>query len=266
MVLFDTYVINMDNQKSRWESQSKALAGIGINPIRIPGVLITDQDDVDDNFTTWCKYTCPYSAIGITASHKKACVAFLKTGNSVALILEDDAYPLIDDVEILDRYLMSLPPVNSWDMWSLHCDTSCGPNMSLNSSAAAYFITVGGANRVLNYKFSTHYDAVSTFKFKKYVSDRNFFWTDERSIKSGPSGMSTNRQKTIFNHESPVNKWLTKKLINRGEKDVIDAIEYKLVRIPFTNINLNTIYIIIIIITYACYYIWHIRPISLRAP
>jgi hypothetical protein len=260
MPIFDTYVINMDNQVSRWESQSKALNDIGIVPIRIPGVTINNQNDVDNNFTTLCKYTCPYSAIGITASHKKACSAFLKTGNSVALILEDDAYPLIDDVRILDRYLLLLPPTDSWDMWSLHCDTSCGPDLALNTSAAAYFITTRGANAVLNYKFSTHYDTASTFKFDKRISDHNFFWTDERSAKAGPSGMSTNRQKTMFNHESPVNKWLTKKLINRGEKDVIDAIEYKLVRIPFTDINLNTINLVvyIIIIAYAYYYIRHV--------
>jgi GR25 family glycosyltransferase involved in LPS biosynthesis len=266
MVLFDTYVINMDSQKSRWEAQSKALDGIGINPIRIPGVLITDQDVsgyIDDNFTKFCKYTCPYSAIGITASHKKACSEFLKTDNSVALILEDDAYPLFDDVEILDQYLMSLPPADSWDMWSLHCDIKCSSNkldLVKNTSAAAYFISRVGAERVLNYKFPYHYDIVSTFHFKKRVAERNFFWTDERSIKAGPNDVSTNRQTNRFNHENPINKWISKKLISRGEKDVIDILEYKIIRIPFTNITLSYINLVvyIIIILYAYYYIRYV--------
>jgi GR25 family glycosyltransferase involved in LPS biosynthesis len=266
MVLFDTYVINMDKHVSRWEAQSKALNDIGIDPNRIPGVAITDQDAngyIDENFTTQCKYTCPYSVFGITASHKKACSEFLKTGNSVALIMEDDAYPLIDDVRILERYLLTLPPVDSWDMWCLHCDVKCSNDKSIkakNSSAAAYFITIRGANAVLNYKFSTHYDIVSTFKFEKHISDQNFFWTDERSIKAGPSGMSANRQNTTFNHDSQANKWLTEKLINRGEKDIIDVIENKVIRIPFTDINLNTFKLIayIIIILYAYYYIRYV--------
>jgi GR25 family glycosyltransferase involved in LPS biosynthesis len=257
----------MDSQKSRWDSQSKALNDVGINPIRIPGVAITEEsvDDqyIDDNFTTRCKYACPYSVFGITASHKKACSAFLKTGNSVALIMEDDAYPLFDDVNILDRYLLTLPPVDSWDMWSLHCDTRCSNDKSIgikNPSSAAYFITIRGANAVLNYKFSTHYDLDSTFNFEKHISDHNFFWTDERSLKAGPSGISTNRQKTIFNHDSQANKWLTEKLIHRGEKDIIDLLEYKIIRIPFTDINLTTINLIvyIIIILYAYYYIRYV--------
>ena len=155
---FNTYVINLDEQKKRYETQEKKLNDVGIYPVRIPGNYRKDvsKSIYDKHFHTFYKPFMPDPVIGSTSSHLKAVQYFLDNDtNEVALILEDDAYPLFDNVIHLRDKLND----RDWDMLLLHCDYLCSnkstrPNI-LTGSVAAYFITREGAQKMLNHKF--HY-------------------------------------------------------------------------------------------------------------
>ena len=123
-MIYNTYVINLDSQPGRWLAQSKALNDVGLEPIRVPGILASELSDefVADNFTEKCVYTCPKSVIGCAASHKKAAKIFLDSGTPFALIMEDDAYPLFRDTQELNDFINENVPKNlsSWDIYMLH--------------------------------------------------------------------------------------------------------------------------------------------------
>lgn len=226
---FTTYVINLDSQRERFEAQSKSLREVGILPVRIRAFTRDEipEQDVDRHFARHARHVTPHSNMACAYSHIVALKTFLETDpKPVALILEDDAFPLVD-VEDLRKTAQTH---GEWDMLSLHCDGLCpeggGAPGRLSASAAAYFVTREGAQKILHHKFDYQYDLDTTYVrgLRKRVDSKNSFWTDEDATMSG--SWSTNRKNV---RGCPT--LLRDVRGNRGEKNVCHAMWYKLFRV-----------------------------------
>ena len=246
--MFNTYVINLDSQPGRWNAQSKELAKVGINPIRIKGVL--NEDNSTNKYHSFIgRKTSSYK--GCNSSHVKACENFINNDpNQIALILEDDAYPKFNNVKNLENYLENCYPYD-FDMLLVHCDGRCPIKNKQNSlvfsgSGAGYFITKEGAKKILNHKFHSAFDFETNLipNFKKIVSDKNFFWTDENYIMT--NNTSSHRIKSNQLNDNTTDKIMTKLTCNRGEKTWRHIKNFKTLKIPIINYNLKVNHLIII--------------------
>ena len=229
---FNTYVINLDSQKKRYDVQEKKLNEVGIYPVRISGYRFEDIDksELQKHFVRTTPFFQPRSAIGCTYSHIQALKHFLKNdSNEFALILEDDAFPIFNDINFLKMKLSKI----DWDYLSLHCDGNCpkegGNPYLLSGSTAAYFITREGAEKIINYKHSFHYDIQTTTmkNLNKKIDKKNSFWTDEEYKMSGE--MSSNRYNRYCHG---IYDKITEKVVNRGEKTACHYKDYRMFRIP----------------------------------
>jgi GR25 family glycosyltransferase involved in LPS biosynthesis len=231
---FNTYVINLDSQKKRYEVQEKKLNEVGIYPTRISGYKFENigKSEIKKHFSFIFTVDsfASRSAIGCTYSHIQTLKHFLDNDPyDVALIMEDDAFPLFTNIVHLEKKLENI----DWDYLSLHCDGVCpkdgGKSGLLSGSTAAYFITREGAKKIINYKHSFHYDVQTTTmkNLDKKIDDKNSFWTDENAKMSGES--STNRYKR-YCHK--VYDKITDKVVNRGEKTACHYKDYRMFRIP----------------------------------
>ena len=171
-------------------------------------------------------------------------------GIPVALILEDDAYPL-EKID-LDKVISEVP--DDWEIIKLHCDGRCknGSNEAQTSgaSAAAYLINTRGLEKMKNLKLSTHIDHQQKTTITMYKSKVNLFWTDEKS--------STNRKGDNY-LVAPFLDFLFPS--TSGEKTYNNFLGYKLFRIPFTNIELTNyqVKLILILIPILVFLIFKIR-------
>jgi len=251
---FNTYVINLDSQKKRYEVQEKKLNEVGIYPTRISGYTFEeiDKSGLQNHFVRTTPLLNPRNAIGCSYSHIQALKHFLENDPyDVALILEDDAFPLFTNVVHLEKKLENI----DWDCLSLHCDGVCpkdgGDPYLLSGSTAAYFITREGAKKIINYKHSFHYDIQTTTmkNLDKKIDDKNSFWTDENAKMSGES--STNRYKR-YCHK--VYDKITDKVVNRGEKTVCHYKDYRMFRIPVLGyeVSIEDIVLFLLCILISC--------------
>jgi GR25 family glycosyltransferase involved in LPS biosynthesis len=260
--MFNTYVINLDSQPGRWNAQSKELAKVGINPIRIKGIL--NEDNSTNKYHSFIGRKISLYK-GSTSSHIKACENFIQNdANDFALILEDDAYPSFNNVKILEEYLKTCYPYD-FDMLLVHCDGWCPTKDKQKShvssgSVAAYFITKEGAKKLVNHKFSTLIDFETNIitNFKKIVSGKNFFWTDEEYIMS--NDISNNRVYNNQKNDNIVDKIMTKLTCNRGEKTWRHIKNFKNFKIPIINYTLKPNHLIIILLIILFFIIKKFRP------
>lgn len=236
---FRTYVINLDSQPIRWKEQYEQLRKVGIYPIRVPGVLGKDvpESELEKHFEQTKIHFMPMSMIGCAYSHILVAKKLLQTSDEIALVLEDDAYPLFKNVSELSEYITTLPPSAEWDYVSLHCDRNCVNNGTL-TSAAAQFISRRGAINLLNMKINTHIDKQTSREFKKLFS-KNFFRTNEDSTEQS------------FNRNNySINKYIPKP--KNSDKTWLEHMSYKLFRIPFFNIEINKLEYILLYIIIIC--------------
>ena len=227
-----TYVVTLNKDLGE---QGDALKKAGLDPIIFHGVDSRKDEHLQyiDQINPRCLIMCPKSVIGCGLSHILLAKKIYYTGASIALIIEDDAYPKVDNLE--DEITKTLNEVpDDWEIIKLHCDIRCkdGQNeVGRNGSTAAYLINRRGLEIMMNTKVLQHIDWQQTTILKLYKSKVNLFWTDERKG-------STNRiqQSTFVSNIMDVVKPITS-----GEKTWDDALSYKILRIPFTNIEINGI-------------------------
>ena len=227
-----TYVVTLNKDLGE---QGEALKKAGLDPIIFHGVDSRKDEHLQyiDHIDPRCLIICPKSVIGCGLSHIILAKKIYYTGASIALIIEDDAYPKVDNLE--DEITKTLNEVpDDWEIIKLHCDIRCkdGQNkVGKNGSTAAYLINRRGLEIMMNTKVLQHIDWQQTSILKLYKSKVNLFWTDERKE-------STNRiqQSTFVSNIMDVVKPITS-----GEKTWDDALSYKIIRIPFTNIEINGI-------------------------
>lgn len=243
---FTTYVINLDSQRKRFEAQSQSLREIGIIPVRISAFTRDEipEEDVDRHFAPHARRFMPHSNMGCAYSHIVALKTFLETDpRGVALILEDDAYPLVN----LHTLRKIASTHEQWDMLSLHCDGLCprggGVPGRLSASAAAYFVTREGAQKLLKHKYDYQFNLDTTYVqgIRKFIDSENSFWTDEDAAMSG--SWSTNRKNvktcpTIFRDVRG----------NRGEKNVCHAMWYKLFRVSHYEVTTFDLLVVIMLV------------------
>ena len=77
---FNTYVINLDSQKKRYDVQENKLNEVEIYPIRISGYRFEDIDksELQKHFVRTTSLFKTRSAVGCTYSHIQALKHFLK--------------------------------------------------------------------------------------------------------------------------------------------------------------------------------------------
>jgi hypothetical protein len=254
---FTTYVINLDTQADRFKAQSQALREVGIVPVRIRAFTRPEIPDehVHTHFAEHARRLTPHSNMGCIYSHIVALKTFLETDpGQVALILEDDAFPLVD-VDALRKIASSQ---GQWDMLSLHCDGLCprggGSPGRLSASAAAYFVTRQGAEKILRHKFDYQYDLDTNYVkgLQKYVDIENSFWTDEDATMSG--SWSTNRKSV-----KGCPTFLRDIKGNRGEKNICHAMWYKLFRVFRYEITTFDILVLITVALVGRKLLWKVR-------
>lgn len=256
--MFNTYVINLDSQRERFAVQSRHLRDAGVFPIvRVRGNTYDEIPPAEKERYFKHRAFIPKSNMGCIYSHLWTLRHFLETDpHDVALIMEDDAFPLVDAETLRNK----LRGDRDWDMLSLHCDgfcpTSRAPAGRMSTSTAAYFVTKEGARRLLQQKYEYHFD-IDTSKFgdvRKIVEPANSFWTDEDAVMSGK--FSVNRKGVKY-----CPSVLKNVKGNRGEKNVCHAMWYKLFRIPGLNYEVTSFDIIIFLLFFGS--LWKIRTRSI---
>lgn len=239
-----SFVINLDTKIENFEKQLPHLRKIGLEPKRFPGVTPDTISKYADKQSLTCKYTCPISTVCISTSHAMVAKMIYESGVDYGLVMEDDAFPLdtsADEFFLKIQKTLSEVP-NNWDIILLHCDGWCSPGDTNTSdkswSFAAYLISRKGAEKLSNYPISGNFDFITSIssEFIKYKSTENLFYTDEKT--------STNRNKLFTNIDSIFDKFYPP---NSGEKTWREFMGYKLFRIPFTNIELNSEHLILVI-------------------
>ncbi|WP_426235296.1 glycosyltransferase family 25 protein [Pararhizobium sp. DWP1-1-3] len=114
MQSLETYVINLDGSNDRLDAISARLAAFGIAFERIPAVdgrpldLSTVADYDEAHAERYMGRGLVGGEIGCYHSHLKVATRFLQSDAHYALVLEDDALPLCNPVELLEKALGDL--------------------------------------------------------------------------------------------------------------------------------------------------------------
>jgi hypothetical protein len=177
---------------------------------------------------------------GCGLSHILLAQHIYSLGLPLALVLEDDAFPIenIDMDREIDKVLSEVP--DDWEIIRLHCDPWCkdGSNkVGMNGSTAAYLINTRGLEKFKNSKSFTSIDYQQSLTLKVYKSKVNLFWADEKN--------STNRKDSNYSL-SKVLEYLFP--MTSGQKSYDNVLSFKTFRIPFTNIELTNFHIIMIVL------------------
>jgi GR25 family glycosyltransferase involved in LPS biosynthesis len=246
--MFNTYVINLDSQGERFDVQSRHLRAAGLSRIvRVRGhtpdeIPLSERNRYFKNqaFMPGTNMACAYS-------HLQTLRRFVETDpHDVALVLEDDAFPLVD-AETLRKKLRG-----EWDLLMLHCDgfcpTSRAPAGRMSASMAAYFVTKEGARKLLRHKYDYQFDIDTSHlgDVRKIVEPVNSFWTDEDAEMSGK--FSVNRKDVKY-----CPSVLKRVKGNRGEKNVCHAMWYKIFRIPGIGYEVTSFDVIVVLLFFGIF-------------
>ncbi|MCV9999990.1 glycosyltransferase family 25 protein [Pararhizobium sp. YC-54] len=118
MQSLDTYVINLDGSDDRLQAISQRLTAFGIDFERIAAVdgrrldLATVPDYDAARTEHYMGRSLVGGEIGCYHSHLKVATRFLKSDARYALVLEDDALPLCNPVELLGKALADLDAID----------------------------------------------------------------------------------------------------------------------------------------------------------
>ena len=138
--MVECHVITLDRTVDNFYKQKPHLMNSGLIPKVFFGTDAKKGDHTkhDELLTPVCKNFCPDGLIGCGLSHILLAKKLFKQGTQLALILEDDAYPVHSDMNQEIQKVISETP-RDWDIIKLHCDF-CTDNDSdpIGGSAAAY--------------------------------------------------------------------------------------------------------------------------------
>ena len=224
------YVITLNGNLGE---QGEALKEVGLNPIIFNGVDARKDEHLQyiDYINPTCLDMCPKSVIGCGLSHVLLAQKIYYTGASIAIILEDDAFPIVKHLEDEIHKVINEVP-DDWECIKMHCDPHCvdGQNENeKNGSTAAYILNRKGMEIVMNTRVQWHIDWQFNNILKMYKTRTNLFITDERKV-------STNR---IQSHTFLSYIMDEIRPIKTGEKTWDDLHSYKFFRIPNTSIELT---------------------------
>ena len=125
--MIPVYVINLKHESDRMKNTLNECRKNGLTRVkRINAVYGKELKprEIEKNSSFMCSKFCTFSTIGCAMSHKKAWETFLRSGNELGLIFEDDIY--IDNInfkEELKKKLNNVP--NDFDILFLGCAVGC---------------------------------------------------------------------------------------------------------------------------------------------
>jgi GR25 family glycosyltransferase involved in LPS biosynthesis len=230
------FVINLKDSPHKFEKQKLSLLKEGLDPVRFIGVDGRKGEHLyyKEYLTTWCQNTCPKTIMAIAISHVLLAKHIRDLGLSIALVLEDDAYPKTKNLlKHIYEAIQEVP--ENWDIIKLHCFFPCIKNSitSKGSGAAAYLLSSRGIQKLSEMKIDTHLDLDIIIKnFNIYKSRNNLFWTDESSS---------------LNRETDIEFIKLGKYGFEGEHSLSQCLSYKFLRIPFTSIELTFLHILTLV-------------------
>ena len=235
-MLLPTFVVTL---KDDLGDQRVALEKAGIYSQVFKGVNGKKDEYLGykDRIEPFCLSTCPKSVMGCGLSHMLLCEQIYKSGFPLALILEDDAYPMkgIDMSHEITKVLNEVP--DDWEIIKLHCDSFCkdGSNSTesttfvpFTGSTAAYIVNNRSAKKISESTLKGHIDMQHNKECKIYKSKYNLFKTDESN--STNAARKSSFFTPFFNIVAP---------ISSGEKTWEHLVAFKTFRIPFTNTSLT---------------------------
>lgn len=241
---FNTYVINLQQDKQKWNIMKQNLSKIGITPIRFNAIYGKKHSLMDNKIDPICKMTCTNSIIGCGLSHIYLNdYIYNNNDKEYALILEDDTIPRCTVNQIKE----TIKKYKDYDAIMVYCQGFCKDSiMNFYGSTAAYIVNKKGASFIRNLKLLTHIDVqlwnMSNIKMK--VSPTNLFITDESD--------SVNRD----TKNKGMLQFLDNNVNVEGEIQLSDMFEYKTVNLfgkDFTGSDV----VKIILITIVILVLWH---------
>lgn len=131
----DIYVINMDKSKDRMAKMISQQYKIGMDITRIPAIVGADltTEQITAQTTTFCKYFCTRTMIGIFLSHKLSWQKMLDNGDEYAIIMEDDCELHENFGNEVVKTLQELRIVDpQWDFLYFGYMGACDPNKDYN--------------------------------------------------------------------------------------------------------------------------------------
>jgi GR25 family glycosyltransferase involved in LPS biosynthesis len=168
--MLDIYIINLDKDIERLNKITKI-----IHPYKFKRIKAIYGKNVNlkkvKNLTFFARHFLPRSAIGIYLSHIKTWKTILNNKNDMALVLEDDAKPIKEISQIMnkiDQIIKSTP--SNWDIIKLQYI-----NLPFGHSAqfGAYIINKKGIDKCMTKKINFHID------FNLKLFDINIYHSNE---------------------------------------------------------------------------------------
>lgn len=215
----ECHVINLDRSIDNFYKQRPHLIESGVFPKRFSGIDAKKGEHVEysEYLTDWCRDSCPSGVIGCGLSHILLAKKLFEKGSHLVLVLEDDAYPLVPDLNREIEKIIEETP-KDWDIIKLHCDF-CKNNSSdpTGGSTAAYLINKSGLEKLSTMKLKWHIDLQWNMEsnLKVYKSNENIFWADEKT--------SENRRNVTFFGKNTFN--------STGQKSLDDLLSFKIVKV-----------------------------------
>lgn len=246
--MFNTYVINLEQDKLKYEKIKKNLNDNNIVPKRFNAIYGKNvKSEYDDYLTNYCKYTCPKSVIGCGLSHILLSKYLLNNDtNEYALVLEDDAIVNHNNIKDKINNILNHSPKN-WEIIILYCQGYCKYYDKKNlvkddkfikttyqGSFAAYLINKKGQEKLSKIKLNGHIDNQILFsnKINSYSFSKKIFKTDESD--------SVNRKKNyglLKNYYDKVYNTLDGEKVMTHQPSFF--LQYKAFRIPIIDFEIT---------------------------
>jgi GR25 family glycosyltransferase involved in LPS biosynthesis len=257
---YTTYVINMADSIKRWDQISKHLDDIGINYSRFDAINGNNIENKYDEYLTFAKHITPNSVIGCGLSHFLAAKQHFENNDNIAMILEDDAVPMFNDKNVIHNVIESAP--KDWEIILLYAQgiTNYRNNTweittkFASGSSAAYLINKKGYQKRYNngnYKLFTHTDCErSMYDVNVYKTPNPIFMpcdTLGSSCNVESSSTSNIYSNNIFDSITDSLYFDDIETNITGYKGN-QIFRYNIIKIPGTNINLDTIRLLMIIV------------------
>lgn len=241
-----TFVINLDKYYNNYIEQKPYLENIGLKISRFKAINAIENEHLQ--YTNYINNLaldfCPNSILGCSLSHILLSKQIANLNEEITLIMEDDAFPKFNKKEFTNKLKETINEISildkNWDIIQLHSDAPFPTYNTyfthfLSGSTAAYLISKKGAIKMSKENVFWHIDihTSANYKFKKYRSKENLFWTKENS--------SLNRNLKSNFCTNLISNFLTIIIPLRGEKTWNDFCNFKFIKLKDKDIYIYEI-------------------------
>ena len=257
---YNTYVINLEKDKEKYNKISRSLKSLNIKFKRFNAIYGRDIENKFDKYiNSYAKLFLPRSLIGCSLSHLLVTKKHFKNSNNIALILEDDSILQIDNKNIITQIIKSAP--KNWDIilfytqgitnyrdntWN--CSKLCG-------STCAYLINKSGYEKLYkNYKILGHCD-IQRILISHNNPELKIYKTPQPVVLPDYTSESSTSSKNYIYNNYYIKKCIDNLYSNLLETNItgitfLTLLKYKNLRIPYIGYELDSIEILLSIITF----------------